>query len=203
MIFQCGDLERALRTPELMPDARAHAERCEHCRTQLYLWAEISRVAPELHQDWESDRLWPRIQASLMAEPVKARSRFSPFLRLTLAAAATIALAVVLLYPRHTMPPADELLTDAALSQVQQAEAAYAASIANLAAVAGPELQKSPSPLSAAYREKLTMLDSAIAALKTTAAQNPYNAYLRSELASLYGEKKRTLEEWMKDAKRN
>jgi len=24
MIFQCGDLERALRTPELMPDARAH-----------------------------------------------------------------------------------------------------------------------------------------------------------------------------------
>ncbi len=26
MILECGDLERALRTPELMPDMRAHAE---------------------------------------------------------------------------------------------------------------------------------------------------------------------------------
>jgi hypothetical protein len=86
---------------------------------------------------------------------------------------------------------------------VQQAEAAYARSIANLAAVAGPQLRSSPSPLAAAYREKLVMLDSEIAELKTTAARNPYNAYLRTELASLYGEKKRTLEEWMKDAKRN
>ncbi|MEI9973214.1 MAG: hypothetical protein WDO73_14905 [Ignavibacteriota bacterium] len=86
---------------------------------------------------------------------------------------------------------------------MQQAEAAYARSIANLAATVGPQLQSSPSPLAAAYREKLMMLDSEIAELKVTAAQNPYNAYLRTELASLYGEKKRTLEEWMKDAKRN
>ena len=55
MIFQCDDLERALRTPELMPDARAHAEGCEPCRRQLYLWAEISRVAPQLHEEWESE----------------------------------------------------------------------------------------------------------------------------------------------------
>ena len=71
------------------------------------------------------------------------------------------------------------------------------------AAVAGPELERSPSPLAAAYREKLTLLDSAIAELKTAAAQNPYNAYLRTELASLFGEKKRTLEDWMNHANRN
>ena len=29
MIFQCSDLERALRTPDLMPEMRAHAAQCE------------------------------------------------------------------------------------------------------------------------------------------------------------------------------
>ena len=69
MIFQCDDLERALRTPELMPDARAHAETCEACRIQLSLWTEISRLAPQLHEEWESPELWPRIRATLAAEP--------------------------------------------------------------------------------------------------------------------------------------
>ena len=201
MIFQCGDLERALRTPELMPDARAHAETCEPCRMQLYVWAEMSRVAPELHQEWESPELWPQIQERLAAEP--ARKPIHQPWKWVLAIAASIALAALLSTPRRAAPSAGgELLTDAALAQVQQAEAAYARSIENLAAVAGPELARSPSPLAAAYREKLTMLDSAIAELKSTAAQNPYNAYLRTELASLYGEKRKTLQEWMKDAKR-
>jgi len=120
-----------------------------------------------------------------------------------LAIAATIVLAVVLVTPRQSAPGASrELLTDSALEQVQQAETAYAKSIANLAAVAGPQLERSPSPLAAAYREKLLMLDSAIAELQSTAAQNPYNAHLRTELASLYSDKKRTLQEWMNDAKR-
>lgn len=201
MIFQCGDLERALRVPELMPDARAHAETCAACRHQLYLWTEISRLAPQLHEEWESEALWPSIRARLAAEPPR-KPKARPW-RWTLAVAATIVLAVVLSSPRHTATASRELLTDTALQQVQQAEAAYARSIASLAAVAGPELERSSSPLAAAYREKLTLLDSAIAELRTTAAQNPYNAYLRSELASLYSEKKKTLQEWMNDAKHN
>jgi hypothetical protein len=201
MIFQCGDLERALRTPELMPDARAHAERCEACRMQIYLWTEISRVAPQLHQEWESGQLWPRIRERLASEPERRPARRPWWV---LAVAATLMLAAVLAVPRHSAPPASrELLTDAALQEVQRAEAAYDRSIANLAAVAGPELERSPSPLAAAYREKLTMLDSAIAELKSTAAQNQHNAYLRTELASLYSEKKKTLQGWMNDAKRN
>jgi hypothetical protein len=106
--------------------------------------------------------------------------------------------------PRQTPRPASpELLSDAALEEVQQAEAAYAQSIDKLAAVAGPELERSPSPLAAAYREKLTLLDADIAELKSAASHNRYNAYLRTELASLYGEKTKTLQEWMNDAKRN
>jgi hypothetical protein len=202
MIFQCGDLERALRTPDLMPDARAHAERCDECRMQLSLWTEISRLAPALHEEWESPDLWPRIRATLASEPPRAvRGRWR--VHWALAIAAMVVLAVVLVTPRQSAPGTSrELLTDSALEQVQQAETAYAKSIANLAAVAGPQLERSPSPLAAAYREKLLMLDSAIAELKSTAAQNPYNAHLRTELASLYSEKKRTLQEWMNDAKR-
>jgi hypothetical protein len=201
MIFQCDDLERALRTPDLMPDARAHAETCEACRIQLSLWIAISHLAPQLHEEWESPELWPRIRATLVAEPAR-KPKPQPW-RWVLAVAASILIAAVLLSPRQSPPANRELLTDAAFQQVEQAEAAYARSIANLDAVAGPELERSPSPLAAAYREKLTLLDSAIAELKTAAARNPYNAYLRTELASLFGEKKKTLEDWMNHANRN
>ena len=201
MIFQCHDLERALRTPELMPDARAHAESCEACRTQLYLWNEISRLAPQLHQEWESPELWPRIRTALAAEPLR-QPKLQPW-RWVLAVAASVVIAIVLL-PHGQSPPASRaLLNDAAFQQVEQAEAAYAHSIANLAAIAGPELQQSPTPLAAAYREKLTLLDSEIAELKAAAARNPYNAYLRTELATLFGEKKKTLEDWMNHANQN
>jgi hypothetical protein len=201
MIFQCEDLERALRSPELMPDARAHAERCRECREQLYLWNEISRVAPELHEEWESESLWPRIRVALAAEP--PRRRRPPLWRWAMAVAAMVAMAVVLMPRRAPKPVGRELLTDAALAEVQQAEAAYARSIDKLAAVAGPALEQSATPLAAAYREKLVLLDADIADLKNNVERNRYNTYLRTELAALYGEKQKTLREWMDYAKRN
>jgi hypothetical protein len=154
-----------------------------------------------LHEDWESPQLWPRIRERLATEPER-RPKQRPWW--VLAVAAMAVLAAVLAMPRQSQRPASrELLTDAALQEVQQAEAVYDRSIANLAATVGPQLERSPSPLAAAYREKLTMLDSAIEGLRSAAAQNKYNAYLRTELASLYREKKKTLQEWMNDAKRN
>ena len=76
MILQCGDLDRALRTPELMPDMRAHAEECPACAAQLHLWEEISRVAPGLREEWESPFLWQRIQANMAAEVKPKRVPF-------------------------------------------------------------------------------------------------------------------------------
>src|ERR1035441_1073059 len=112
MILECGDLDRALRTPELMPDMRAHAGQCAACRDQLYLWDEISRLAPGLHEEWESPFLWPRIQANLAAEPTHRRT---PWWRWALAAAALLALAA-LLQPWWNGKPANrELLTESAL----------------------------------------------------------------------------------------
>ena len=199
MIFQCADLDRALQFPELMPDARAHAESCERCREQLYLWAEISRVAPQLHEKWETPDLWSRIHADLAA--AAPRRNLVPIWRWSLAAAAVVLLALVLVRPWRQQ--SRQFLTDEALQQVQQAESAYARSIDKLSQVAEPALDRSPSPLAGAYREKLLVLDSEIAELKATVEGNRYNVYLQTQLASLYREKQKTLQEWLEYAKRN
>jgi len=200
MIFQCNDLERALRSPELMPDARAHAERCQQCREQLYLWSEISRLGPGLHEEWDSPALWPKIRADLAAA---ASRKPIPLWRWTLAAAAVVTLALTLLVPWRAGQSSRDFLTEDALREVQSAESAYAHSIEKLSAVAGDGLQQSPTPLAAAYREKLAVLDSAIADVKANADGNRYNIYLQNQLASLYREKQKTLEDWLENAKRN
>ena len=201
MIFQCDDLERALRSPELMPDALAHAKDCQRCREELRLWNEISRVAPQLHKEWESPSLWPRIRADLEAAPAGRPARFW---RWSLSAAAVVALAFALSYPWNGgKPQSREFLTDDALRNVERAEAAYARSIEKLSELAGPGLEQSSAPLAAAYREKLVVLDSAIADLKAGVAGNQYNVYLQNQLASLYREKQKTLQEWLENAKRN
>jgi hypothetical protein len=199
MIFQCGDLDRALQHPELMPDAREHAETCERCREQLFLWTEISRIAPRLHEEWESPDLWRRIRADLAA--AQPRRKPAPIWRWALAAAAVVLIAAILLRPWRQQ--SREFLTDEALQQVQQAESAYARSIEKLSQVAGPGLEQSPSPLAGAYREKLLVIDSEIADLKATVERNRYNTFLQTQLASLYREKQKTLQEWLDYAKRN
>ena len=114
-------------------------------------------------------------------------------------------MAAVLLQPWKPVrrPQNRDFLTEETLRQVQQAEAAYAQSIDRLSKVAGASLEQSPTPLAAAYREKLTVLDSAIADLKANIAANRYNVYLQNQLASLYREKQNTLQEWLQNAKRN
>jgi hypothetical protein len=161
--------------------------------------AEISHTARLLHREWESPDLWARIAADAKETPPAAK----PW-RWALAVAATVLLAVVLFQqPMFRRAPNSALLTDEALREVQQAEAAYARSIEKLSAVAGPSLDRSPAPLAAAYREKLDLLDSAIADLKQTAETNRYNAYLEMQLASMYREKQKTLQDWIENAKRN
>lgn len=200
MIFQCEDLERALQSPELMRDARAHAEHCDHCAQQLYLWSEISRLAPALHEEWESPGLWARIRADMETAPVR---RHAPWWQWAAATAAVVAMAVLLLQLqpwRRGTSSGPEFLTEQTLQEVQRAEAAYARSIDKLTRIAGPGLEQSPSPLAGAYREKLVLLDSEIAELRANVDNNRYNAYLQAQLASVYREKQQTLQEWVANA---
>jgi hypothetical protein len=185
-----------------MPDMRAHAEECPACSEQLHLWEEISRVAPGLRQEWESPFLWQRIAANLASEPKPRRA--PAWWWGVAAAAAVVILAVAMLHPWRAGVQAErELLTEKALSEVQQAETAYAKSIEKLAGVAAKDLEQSSSPLASAYREKLALLDAEIVELKANVDQNQYNTRLRTELASLYQAKQKTLQEWLQNANRN
>ena len=206
MDFDCTRLEDALREeePSMMAAARAHAESCEACRVQLRAWDELAVAARQLHHEWDSPELWNRIDASLPARPSRfqAMNRMRGGWRIFLSAAAVLLLTVSSLWllrrpaaPRPVTAASRQFLTEQALKEAQLSEAAYVRSIDNLAKLAEPVLDQSPSPLIANYREKLIVLDAAIADLKENLEHNRLNARLSSELALLYHEKQLTLQE--------
>ncbi|MGH9794525.1 MAG: hypothetical protein ACRD5G_07120 [Candidatus Acidiferrales bacterium] len=96
-----------------------------------------------------------------------------------------------------TTPPVESaqqrLLTEEALGEVERAEAAYVRSIDRLSKMAAPQLQPAGTPLMANYREKLLLLDSAIAECRAQLEQNRFNGHLRRELLAIYQMKQSTL----------
>ena len=66
-----------------------------------------------------------------------------------------------------------------------------------------PGFKRILQTLASAYREKLALIDSSIADLQAHVDQNRYNTNLRTELASLYQEKQKTLHGWLQNANRN
>lgn len=206
MNFDCSQLDDALREddPELMAAARQHCLCCEACRSQLRTWDDISAAARELHHEWESPALWDRIEASLPARPSRFRLVHPARMnwRLFASAAAVLLLTISSLWllrrsvaSRPETAASRHFLTEQALKDVQVSEAAYVRSIDRLAKIAEPVLDQSPSPLVANYREKLTVLDAAIADLRDNLDRNRLNARLSTELVSLYQEKQKTLQE--------
>ena len=156
----------------------------------------LDREAAQLRHEWESPGLWPRIRDSLELERRRPRALGSWRTWALVAAMLAFILAPLSWWRWKPSPPNPDsvLLTDRALSEVQKAEAAYARSIEQLSRLAAPRVQNPPSALIGAYREKLLVLDSAIADLAAEAERNPYNHYIRRELLALYHEKQQTLE---------
>jgi hypothetical protein len=208
MKFECRDLDRALTVPELLPDAREHAKECAACRRELSLWSEISVVAGGMREEWDTPALWPRIQTALSAEPKPRRSPWFDWKMVTAAAAALVLAAGLLtFFTMRFRPPAKhespDFLTEQALKEVEKSEAAYVKSIDKLSALVPRKLEQAPGPLSAAYREKLMLLDESIAELRSTIDDNRFNARLQTELANLYREKHDTLQEIMRLGQKN
>jgi hypothetical protein len=216
MKVECKDRERILRgaEPEAMAALDAHARDCAACREELALWREISAAAPLLRKEWDSPELWPRIRQAL-AEQAAARPAgrvaamwqwWAESWKPALAAAALLALSATLIWraldtergPSPLSPEAQRqeqrLLTEQALEEIQKSEAAYEQAIGKLERLAAAGAAQPETPLSASYREKLLVLDAAIAELKAQAERNRFHAHLRQELLSLYKEKKTTLE---------
>ena len=96
---------------------------------------------------------------------------------------------------KRDIPQNQALFNDRTVNDVERAEADYEHAIDKLDAQARPQLENFSAPLMANYREKLLVLDSAIADLKSQAGINPANGHLRRQLLAMYQEKQDTLEQ--------
>jgi len=223
MKIECSDREAILReqAPADMRALAEHAEHCEACARELQLWDDISAAARTLHTEWESPYLWERIRRGLEAEANAGAEKHARgwhnwwgiSAHQWQAAAAVLLLALVtaagIWYASGGRPAffakksnvtvtpqaQRKLLTEQAVAEADNAETAYLKSIDKLSALAGEKLDHPSTPLMASYREKILLLDAAIAECRTNIEKNKWNARLRRELLSIYQQKQRTLEE--------
>lgn len=183
-----------------MERASEHAEHCATCAETLVAWNEIGSVARELRVSWESDLLLPRIQRQIQprrSSRVRQLTKIAAILLLTAGIAAT---AMHALRTQTRDAAYDEaLLRVAALDEVEQAERAYTKAIKRMEVIAGTKLENPETPLMVSYKEKLMLLDDAIAECEANIEQNRQNAHLRNQLLAMYSEKQQTLREVLRE----
>jgi len=214
----CADLERALSggEPEVLSAFEAHAQSCKACAKELAGWRKVAEAAPSLRKTWDSPELWPAIHQRLAEESQTpaARRASRPWLRFLPAAAMAalfgVAAAGLLVFRNsggrdplvsHWQTTKDPILAESAADEVEEAEKSYVDSIEKLSRLAEPRLMSASSPIALNYRERLSVLDSAIADLRSSIEQNRYNTHLRRELLAAYREKQKTLQDLMKEVK--
>ncbi len=220
MRADCRDLEKALsgRDVALREAFEVHAASCSACGRELAQWHQISEAAPALRKSLDSPGLWPRLHQALAEQSQRPRvssatlperSRLWWLPPASIAALFVIATVGVWVFrnsggrdplSEHWRTTKAPLLTEQAVDEVEVAEKTYLASIEKLSALAEPRLAGASSPVLVNYREKLDVLDSTIAELRSSIDQNRFNTHLRRELLAVYQEKQRTLQQLMKEA---
>jgi hypothetical protein len=212
MNINCDDRERIFLdgSPEEWAALELHANACAVCADELRAWQQLSAAAVELRDYEESPTLWVRIESSLRQHQAARAPRKSSWISFdflrhiphvwqsALVGALIVALAISsgYLYTHRPVSPVNQgntLLKTGALAEVERTERDYMSAIDKLAAEAGPQMN-ADTPLISNYREKLLVLDSAIADLRTQAEENPSNAHLRYQLLAMYQEKQQTLQ---------
>ncbi|MGZ4808939.1 MAG: hypothetical protein ACXV7D_06365 [Thermoanaerobaculia bacterium] len=180
---------------ESMQAAADHAAGCAECAEALAAWNEISGTAKSMRATWKSDLLWPRIERSLRQERRGARG----YLWQIAAAVVVTAGLAAGIWRVVQVRPDEPFVAASAIDEVEQAERAHVRAIAQLERVAEPKLEEPATPLIVSYKEKLVLLDDAIAECERNIQQNRLNAHLRKQLLSMYVEKQKTLQEVMRE----
>jgi hypothetical protein len=210
MSVTCVDRERIFMGggAEEWAALEVHAAVCAECGEQVRIWKGLSEAAGELRQEWETPYLWTKIERSLAGQSAERPSLVRKWLNWLGKAGfewQTVAALILLILVSGTTiwfvflgrggSNSPTLLGNGAVSEVERAEAAYQKAIDKLDEKARPRLDMPSSPLMASYREKLLVLNNAIAELREQAGQNPANAHLRRQLLAMYREKQDTLQE--------
>jgi hypothetical protein len=193
LLFDASDLA--------MATAAKHAAGCAACREKLDEWSEISTVAASMQTTWRNDMLWPRIERSLRDErrnSVRSWTRqMAAAVLMTIALGATAWFA---LSARNGEAKFDQsIIRMSALDDVERAEQSHVKAIEQLEKVAEPKLEDASSPLMVSYKEKLMLLDDAIAECETNIEQNRQNAHLRKQLLAMYSQKQQTLRDVLRE----
>ena len=162
-------------------------------------WNEISSTARDLHATWDNDLLWPRIERAIRNERRSTRTRVwqiaaALFLLAALGATVWIAQRRV-----HAADFDEAILRASAVDEVERAEKAHIDAINHLETLAASKLDRPSTPLMVSYKEKLMMLDDAIAECQAAILKNRQNAYLRTQLLTMYSEKQRTLQDVLRE----
>ncbi len=201
MIIRCENLDNLLAEadPFSMQLAAKHADECPACREKLASWNEISEVAQGMRASWNNEMLWPRIARAVRDE----RRRHRTAIWQIAAAVMLLAGLALMSWKANQKTRAAEfdnsILRASAVDAAEKAEKAHIAAIDRMEKLVEPKLEQAETPLMVSYREKLMLLDDAIAACQTHIEQNRQNAHLRKQLLAIYSEKQRTLQDVLRE----
>lgn len=198
MTIQCRDLDNLLLEGDAVSLATAaeHARTCDACMEALTSWNEITTTAKSLKTTWNNDLLWPRIERALKQE---ARRRWVAALQIAAALLVVVGIAAAAWRVHRRADFDQHILGIAAVEEVERSEQAHLAAIERLERVAEPKLDDGATPLMVSYKEKLLLLDDAIAECQSNIDHNRQNAQLRKQLLAIYREKQHTLQDVLRE----
>ncbi|MFP5247811.1 MAG: hypothetical protein ACLGH0_14050 [Thermoanaerobaculia bacterium] len=202
MNITCSQLDDLLfdASPLAMETAARHAAECAACAEKLAEWNELTSTAQSMRATWTNDLLWPRIERALKEERRVSRRwlwQIAAAIALTVGLGSTVFFALRV----QTRDAAfdREILRMSAIDEVENAEQAHIAAIERLEKLADPKLEQAATPLMVSYKEKLMLLDDAIAECEANIEQNRQNAHIRKQLLAMYAEKQQTLQDVLRE----
>ena len=153
----CNDRERIFLdgTAEEWAALESHAATCTSCGEELRSWKNLSVAAADLHQEWDSPALWPRIEQVLAQESHANNSGWQRFFarwnfgalqwQTALAAALLLAVSGFAVWigvsgGMNRIPENQALLNNKTVREVERAEVVYERAIDKLDSQARPQL---------------------------------------------------------------
>ncbi len=203
MTITCSQIDDLLfdGTPLAMETAARHAESCAECAEKLAAWNDLTATAQSMRTKWQNDMLWPRIERALKEERRRLPARW--IWQVAAAAVLIVGLAGTMFYAlrvqTHQADFDKRIINASAIDEVEQAERVHEQAIQRLEQLADPKLEDAETPLIVSYKEKLMLLDDAIAECQANIDRNRQNAHLRKQLLAMYSEKQQTLEDVLRE----
>ena len=179
--------------------AAQHAAACPECMEKLTAWNEISDTASSMRTAWPNEMLWPRIERALREEKRRDTSWRNWSVAAMLLLTMGLAAAGWFVMRSRDRDFDAVILRASVIDEVEAAEQAHVKAIASLEKLAVAKLETDASPILVSYKEKLMMLDDAIAECEAQIEHNRQNAHVRQQLLAMYSEKQRTLKDVLRE----